>query len=109
MTAHEPQPETVSVIRQLYQRRQAARHTAYSSIAEEIYDELINGLVMANLLDLQAIAKDVDDPALHARLRRVIEGERVLVGALRSLAERIYPIEVRPFPRLLMSFDDQDR
>ncbi len=96
MPAHEPQPETLSLIRRLYQRRQAARDTAHTGIAEEIHDELINGLVMMNLLELQAIAKDVDDAALHARLQGVIAGERILIGALRSLAEHLHP----------MGFDD---
>ncbi len=89
--ALEQQRDAEEQIRLLYQRLLVANDVAARNLARELHSDVLNGVVMPNLFDLEKIAQDVRDPALRTQILTVVAGEHTLIELLRSICEQLHP------------------
>ncbi len=85
------QRESAQLTRELYQQRLQSREAVARDLAQELHSDVINGVAMINLLDLEKLSQDVPDTELHARIEMIINGQRTLIDMVRSICEQLHP------------------
>ena len=83
--------EAEQLMRQMYQRMLQAYDIAAHQLATELHADVINGVAMLNLYDLEQLVLEIDNTALQTRILTVVDGERTLISQLRGICEQLHP------------------
>lgn len=83
--------EAEQLMRQMYQRMLKAYDMAAHQLAAELHADVINGVAMLNLYDLEQLVVETDNTELRTRILTVVDGERTLISQLRGICEQLHP------------------
>jgi signal transduction histidine kinase len=85
------QVEAQATIRRLYHAVQSEHERTAAAIARELHDEVLNVNLRLNIQSIQRLIAEVRDPAMRAKLLRILESEQALSQMLRLICEQLQP------------------
>jgi len=90
--AYEQLRATEARLRELFHAMRRVQDETEGDLVREIHDEIINEYVQANIESAQQLLNLVTDLRQRAELELLLEGERGLSQALRTICERLHPL-----------------